>query len=152
MNLREFAFSKNQKIYKYIKSVLKEDSFPPYIYNNSTSAYLDLDKAYSTTTSILCSRPALTIYLQGIQFLHLTLFSAKITIITDMDVYLHLQAGHPALSTFPGHTEQKFVCLCSLGMRLPCSCHLQSRCTTTGGLIPKLPPGVWERPCAYSHH
>ena len=47
MNLREFAFSKNYKIYKYIKSVLKEDSFPPYIYNDSTSAYLDLDKAAS---------------------------------------------------------------------------------------------------------
>jgi len=99
MNLREFAFSKNQKIYKYIKSVLKEDSFPPYIYNNSTSAYLDLDKAYSTTTSILCSRPALTIYLQGIQFLHLTLFSAKITIITDMDVYETLVSLDPNKST-----------------------------------------------------
>jgi len=43
MNLvREFSFSKNHKIYKYIKSVLKGDSFPPYSY---TSAYLDLDKA-----------------------------------------------------------------------------------------------------------
>ena len=43
--VREFAFSKNQKIYKYIKSVLKEDYFPPYIYSDSTSAYLDLDRA-----------------------------------------------------------------------------------------------------------
>ena len=91
--VREFTFSKNHKIYKYIKSVLKGDSFPPYSY---TSAYLDPDKA-TLFKDYFHSVFSTSIYLQRIQFLHLTPFSAISQLLTWMftRLWYHLTPPNP---------------------------------------------------------
>ena len=43
--INDFAFSKSYKIYEYIKSLKKEDSLPPTVFNSNSSATDDSDKA-----------------------------------------------------------------------------------------------------------
>ena len=43
--IHDFAFSKSYKIYEYIKSLKKEDSLAPTVFNSNSSATDDSDKA-----------------------------------------------------------------------------------------------------------
>ena len=97
--IQEFAFSKNYKISKYIKSLRKEDSLPPTMHDGTTTATEDLEKVtlfnkyfFSVFTSSSYCLPAME---------DNTTIDAAITNIdiSDSEVYEALAALDPSKSS-----------------------------------------------------